>query len=60
MRGASQPPLRELGVNILEHARLWQCIECKSKWIENEREAHVISEQEVEETFGWQFEGPGA
>jgi hypothetical protein len=40
-----------VGVNIPAHARLRRCQACGAWWEENEREAHVISEQQARSTF---------
>jgi hypothetical protein len=42
---------RYLCTGIANHAHLCRCDACGCWWIENEREAHVISEAEARTTF---------
>jgi hypothetical protein len=42
---------RYLCTSIANHAHLCGCDACACWWIENEREAHVISEAEARTTF---------
>ncbi len=43
--------LPELAVSIEAHAIFRRCPQCFAFWIENEREAHVIDEQEARREF---------
>lgn len=42
---------RAVATSIAAHAHLRRCPSCGSWWIENEREAHVIAEDEARATF---------
>lgn len=50
LSGSATEP-EHITVNIVAHAALRRCRACKSYWIENEREAHAISEEEARRTF---------
>jgi hypothetical protein len=45
----------QIAINLEAHAQLRRCKACGSLWIENEREAHVITEAEARETFPTAF-----
>jgi hypothetical protein len=50
LAGNSHMPL-PVATSIEAHAHLRRCPSCGSWWIENEREAHVIAEDEARATF---------
>jgi hypothetical protein len=53
LSGADWPA--ELAVNVELHAALHRCAACGAYWEINEREAHVISEEEARTSFPTTF-----
>jgi hypothetical protein len=51
----SGSPPEQIAINLETHAQLRRCRACGSLWIENEREAHVITGAESRETFPTAF-----
>jgi len=50
-QGVAVMPPSYVGTSDAEHAHLYKCQECGAWWRFNEREAHVIAEEEVKSVF---------